>query len=95
VYNQTGDSVPGTSCTLFLESGATQTHSFYNIVSDPYHSPDNISASEGLSLETMDAQKFKEYPVTRLKKNEFIENGKFLCNNADCQKTFDKNRERK
>ena len=52
---------------------------------DPNHSPDNISASEGLSLETMDAQKFKECPVTRLKKNEFIENGKFLCNNADYQ----------
>ncbi|KAF4436817.1 Krueppel-like factor 11 [Fusarium acutatum] len=94
-YNQTSDYVSDTSCPPFIESGATKTHSFYNTVSDPQHSPDNMSASESLSLETMDAQKFKEYPVTRLKKNEFIENGKFLCNNADCQKTFDKNRERK
>jgi hypothetical protein len=54
-----------------------------------------MSASEGLSLEMMDDQKFEEFPVTRLKNNEFVENGKFLCNNADCHRAFDKNRERK
>ncbi|KAF5548774.1 krueppel-like factor 11 [Fusarium phyllophilum] len=94
-YNQTSKPVSDTSCPPFDESGATRTHSFHSTASDPLHSSDNMSASEGLSLETMDDQKFKEYPVTRLKNNEFIDNGKFLCNNADCQRTFDKNRERK
>ncbi|KAF5614161.1 uncharacterized protein FSUBG_41 [Fusarium subglutinans] len=94
-YNQTSEPVSDKSCPPFDESGATKSHSFYNTTSDPHDSSDNMSGNEGLSLETMDDQKFKEYPVTRLKKNEFIENGKFLCNNADCQRTFDKNRERK
>ncbi|KAG5761638.1 hypothetical protein H9Q72_010249 [Fusarium xylarioides] len=92
-HNQTSEPVSDTSCPPFDESGATKTHSFHSTASDPHHSSD-VSASEGLSLETMDDQKFKEYPVTRLKNNEFIENGKFLCNNANCQRTFDKNRER-
>ncbi|KAF4502298.1 hypothetical protein FAGAP_1483 [Fusarium agapanthi] len=94
-YNQTSEPVSDTSCPPFDESGATKTLSFHSTASDPRHSSDDMSANEGLSLETMEDQKFKEYPVTRLKKNEFIENGKFLCNNADCQRTFDKNRERK
>ncbi|KAF5722182.1 hypothetical protein FMUND_3104 [Fusarium mundagurra] len=94
-YNQTSEPVSDTSRPPFDESGATKTHSLHSTPSDAHHSSDNMSASEGLSLETMDDQKFKEYPVTRLKNNEFIENGKFLCNNADCQRIFDKNRERK
>ncbi|KAF5718682.1 hypothetical protein FGLOB1_1536 [Fusarium globosum] len=94
-YNQTSDSVSDPSCPPFVETRATKTLSFCSTVSDPHHSPDDTPASESLSLETMDDQKFKEYPVTRLKKNECIENGKFLCNNADCRKIFDKNRDRK
>ncbi|KAI1017190.1 hypothetical protein LB505_001982 [Fusarium chuoi] len=94
-HNQTRDSVSDTSCPPFVEAGAAKTHLFCSTVSDPHHSPDNTSASESLRLETMDDQKFIEYPVTRLKKNECIENGNFLCNNADCQKIFDKNRDRK
>ncbi|KAF5634670.1 krueppel-like factor 11 [Fusarium sp. NRRL 52700] len=94
-YNQTSELISNTSCPPFEESGVAKTHSFHSTASDSHHSSDNMSASEGLSLETMDDDKFEEYPVARLRNNEFIKNGKFLCNNADCQKAFDKNRERK
>ncbi|KAF5988499.1 hypothetical protein FBULB1_1463 [Fusarium bulbicola] len=94
-HNQTSEPVSDKTFPPFDESGATKSHSFHNTASDPHDSSENMSANECLRLETMDDQKFEEYPVTRLKKNEFIENGKFLCNNADCQRTFDKNRERK
>lgn len=83
-----------TSCPPFEGNGATKTLSFNSTASDPHHSSDTMSAGEDLILETMDDQKFEEYPVTRLKNNEFVANGKFLCNNADCQRVFDKNRER-
>lgn len=95
MYSQTSDPIPDISSSVFLESGATQTDSFYGFLSDSDYHPANISTSERLGLETMAVQKFKEYPVARLKMNEFVENGKFLCNNANCQETFDKNRERK
>jgi hypothetical protein len=80
---------------MFLESAAAQTHSFYDNTSSVDYSSANVSTTESSSSETMDEKKFKEYPVARLKKSEFVKNGKFLCNNADCQKAFDKNRERK
>lgn len=94
MYNQTSDSISDTP-PVFFESAATQTHSFYDNPSSVDYSSANVSMSESSSSGTMDEQKFKEYPVARLKKSEFVKNGKFLCNNADCQKAFDKNRERK
>ncbi|EWG50003.1 hypothetical protein FVEG_16565 [Fusarium verticillioides 7600] len=93
-YNQISEPVSDASCPPFEENGATKTLSFNSTASDPHHLPDTMSANEGLSLEIMDGQKFEEFPVARLKNNEFVENGKFLCNNADCHKAFDKNRER-
>jgi hypothetical protein len=95
VYSQTSDSIPDASPSVSLESESTTTHSFNELPPDFDHCPTYIPTIENPTTEIMDEHKFEEYPVTRLKKNEFVENGRFLCNNADCSRAFDKNRERK
>jgi hypothetical protein len=94
LYNQTSDFIPNTSLSGFHDSGTTQTQSFYELPSNAAYSPTDVFPSESSISETMDEQKFIEYPIARLKRNELVENGKFLCNNADCQLIFDENRAR-
>lgn len=93
MHSQTSEYIPDLSPN-FIQSAATQTHSFYDFLSDSDISPVNLSMSESGSSQQMDERKFRKFAVTRLKKNEFVENGKFLCNNAECQQTFDDNRKR-
>jgi hypothetical protein len=94
VQDQTSDPIQETFPQAFHDDGATLPHSFCEIPSDAPYSPASIPIGESSSPETMDERKFKKYPIARLKKNEFVKNGKFLCNNAECQMTFDNNRER-
>jgi hypothetical protein len=94
VCDQANDAIID-STSAALGSDGIPAHSFDVVSSDLSSSPADNSTDNNSGTETNSNQRFKEDPAPRLKNNEFVEHGRWLCIWPGCDRSFEENRKRK
>ncbi|OBS21926.1 hypothetical protein FPOA_08263 [Fusarium poae] len=89
--DQTNDTILDSSSAA-LGNDRLPAYSFDVVASDSSSSPADNSADNNSDIASN--QTFKEDPAIRLKNNEFVEHGKWLCIWPECDKFFKENRMR-